>query len=251
MGGAWLGLVGIGGPPGPAIGRDWVPAPFGTERENAGEPGPLVPRGRMFGTNVVYGCVPSCPTCTGGCWLEDGCWWCRLDGCIEGEEVSEDGWEAEGLPWNSLATLKLSAVVEGVEVDNVADKDVLEEGADVDEFVGGVDHVETRLEGVNDVNVVVVIGGRGCLDDTVDQRDFPFIRESIGAVAGRDPNDLTLSYFTTGVAVSDDETGAGASSIEPKFKENPARGADTWEVMLVQCKRSYPVWQSPHYSVEH
>ena len=33
----------------PAIGRDWAPAPFGTERENAGEPGPLVPGGTSLG----------------------------------------------------------------------------------------------------------------------------------------------------------------------------------------------------------
>ena len=148
--------------------------------------------------------------------------------------------------------MKLFAVVvEGVEVDDVANEDVPEEGADVDEVIGGVDHVETTLEEANDANVVVVIGGRGCLDDTEDQQDLPFIRESIRAIVGRDPNDLTLSFFTIGVAVSDDETGTGALSIEPKFKENPVRGVDTWEVMLVQCKRSYPVWQSPRYSVEH
>ena len=238
MGGASLGLARIGGLLGPAIGRDWAPAPFGTERENAGEPGPLVPRGRMFGTNVVYGCAPSCPTCAGGCcgcWLEDGCWWGRLDGRIEGEEVSKDGWEAERLPWNSLATLKLFAVVvEGIQVDGMADEDILEEVANVDEVVGGVAYVEARLGEADDADITVDIGREECLDGTADEPDFPFIRLDVGAVAGRDPNDLTLSFLTTGVVVGDDETGAEASSIEPKFKEDPVSSMDVWQEILVR-----------------
>lgn len=39
------------GPPGPGIGHDCGPLALGTARENAGEPGPLVPSG---------GCIP-CP----------------------------------------------------------------------------------------------------------------------------------------------------------------------------------------------
>jgi len=105
----------------------------------------------------------------------------------------------------------------------------------VDEVVGGVDDVETKLElEADDVN-------GECLDRLADQRAFRSIREGIGAVAGRDPNDLTLSFLTTGVAVGDDEISAEASSIEPKFKEDPVRGMDVWEVMLVRCKRTYPV----------
>ena len=65
--------------------------------------------------------------------------------------MPKDGWEAKRLPWNSLATLKLFVVVvEGVQVDDMMDEDILEEVADVDEVVGGIDHVETRLEEVND-----------------------------------------------------------------------------------------------------
>ena len=112
----------------------------------------------------------------------------------------------------------------------------------MDEVIGGVDDVETKLElEADDVNVAVDIDSGECLDRLADQRAFRSIREGIGAVAGRDPNDLTLSFLTTGVAVGDDEISAEASSIEPKFKEDPVRGMDVWEVMLVRCKRTYPV----------
>lgn len=109
------------------------------------------------------------------------------------------------------------------------DADVLEEGVDVDEVVGGVADVEARLGEADDVDVAVDIGRGECLDGTEDEPDFPFIREvvGVGAVAGRDPNDLTLSFLTTGVAVGDDETGAKASSIEPKFKEDPCLAEPT------------------------
>ena len=143
-------------------------------------------------------------------------------------------------------------------MDDVADEDVdadvLEEGVDVDEVVGGVADVEVRLGEADDVDMAVDIGRGECLDGTADEPDFPFIREvvGVGAVAGRDPNDLTLSFLTTGVAVGDDETGAEASSIEPKFKEDPVRDIDVREEILVRRNgRTYPVWQSPRYSVEH
>ena len=108
--------------------------------------------------------------------------------------MSEDGWEAEGF-WNSLVRLKLFAgVVEGVDVD-----------------------------------VAVVISRGECLDGAADGPDFSFIRDGVvGVVAGRDPNDLTLSFLTTGVAVGDDETGAEASSIKPNFKEDPERSVNVW-----------------------
>ena len=147
--------------------------------------------------------------------------------------MSEDGWDAEGFQ-NNLATSKLFAgVVEGAEVDDVAsedvDADVLEDGAVVGEVVGGVDDVEARPGEAVDVDVAVVISRGECLDGAADGPDFPFISDGVvGLVAGRDPNDLTLSFLTTGVAVGDDETGAEASSIEPKFKEDPERSVNVW-----------------------
>ena len=117
-------------------------------------------------------------------------------------------------------------------MDDVADEDVdadvLEEGVDVDEVVGGV--------AADDVDVAVDIGCGECLYGTADEPGFPFIREIVGvrAVAGRDPNDLTLLFLTTGVAVGDDETGAKASSIKAKFKEDPVREMDVWEEILVR-----------------
>ena len=149
--------------------------------------------------------------------------------------MSKDGWEAERLPWNSLATLKLFAVVvEGIQVDGMADEDILEEVANVDEVVGGVAYVEARLGEADDADITVDIGREECLDGTADEPDFPFIRLDVGAVAGRDPNDLTLSFLTTGVVVGDDETGAEASSIEPKFKEDPVSSMDVWQEILVR-----------------
>ena len=149
--------------------------------------------------------------------------------------MHKDGWEAERLPWNSLATLKLFVVVvEGVQVNDMTDEDILEEVADVDEVIGGVDHVKTRLEEVNDINIVVDIGSRGCLDHRSRPVGFlPFIRESIRAIAGRNPNDLTFLSPTTIVMVGDDKTGAEASSIKPKFKEDPVRGMNIWKETLV------------------
>ena len=167
--------------------------------------------------------------------------------------------------------MKFFAVgVEGVDLEDVAaegvDADVMKEAADLDEVAGGVNGVETKLElegdgvnaavadlpddvvgGVDDVetkleleadgvNVADDISRGECLDGTADQRDFPFIRKGVGAVAGRDPNDFTISFLTTGVAVGDDEIGAEASSIEPKFRDDPVRDMDIWEVMLVRCK---------------
>lgn len=52
--------------------------------------------GRMLlGTNCEYECAPSCEGCCGcGCCEEDDDgWWCegKLEGRVEGEDVSEDG----------------------------------------------------------------------------------------------------------------------------------------------------------------
>ena len=123
-------------------------------------------------------------------------------------------------------------------MDDVAGKDVntdvLEEGANVDEVIGGIADVEARLGEANDIDAMVDTGHGEYLDGTADEPDFPFIRLDIGAVAGRDPNDLTLSFLTTGVVVGNNETGAEASSIEPKFKEDSVMGIDVWQEMFVR-----------------
>ena len=123
-------------------------------------------------------------------------------------------------------------------MDDVAGKDVntdvLEEGANMDEVIGGIADVEARLGEANDVDAMVDTGCGECLDSTVDEPDFPFIRLDIRAVAGRDQNDLTLLFLTTSVAVGNDETGAEASSIEPKFKEDSVMGIDIWQEMFVR-----------------
>ena len=53
---------------------------------------------------------------------------------------------------------------------------------------------------------------------------------------GRNPNNLTFLFPTTVVTVGDDETGTEASSIEPKFKEDPVKGMNivTHQTHLVQ-----------------
>ncbi|KIM55662.1 hypothetical protein SCLCIDRAFT_30209 [Scleroderma citrinum Foug A] len=111
--------------------------------------------------------------------------------------------------------------------------DVLEEGANVHEVTGGIADVKARLGEADDIDAMVDTGHGECLDSTADEPDFPFIRLDVRAVAGRDPNDLTLSILTTGVAVGNDETGAEASSIEPKFKEDSVMGIDVWQEMFV------------------
>lgn len=144
--------------------------------------------------------------------------------------MSEDGWEAEGLPWNSLATLKAGFVLEeGLDVDAVPDDDV-----------DGV-MLATEAEANDEVTVVDTDDELAAadVDDDIDGdaavcRDEDFEEPGVGfeagvfpftifgaAVTGREPNVLTLSCLTTGVAVGEDETGAVASSIEPKFKEDP------------------------------
>ena len=130
-----------------------------------------------------------------------------------------------------------AVVVDRVEVDDVVGKDIntdiLEEGANVDEVIGGIADVEARLGEADDVNATVDTGCGECLNSTADEPDFPFIRLDIRAVAGRDPNDLTLLFLTTGVVVGNDETGAEASLIKPKFKEDSVMGIDIWQEMFV------------------
>lgn len=145
--------------------------------------------------------------------------------------ASEDGWEAEGLPWNSLATLKAGfALVEGVDVDEVPDDDVdgvmlaTEAGAIDEAMVVDTDDELAAADIDDDID-----GAAVCRDEDFNEPGvgpeagvFPFTILDVGAVVtGREPNVLTLSCLTTGVAVGEDETGAEASSIEPKFKEDP------------------------------
>ena len=102
------------------------------------------------------------------------------------------------------------------------DVDILEVGAVIDD-------VEARPGESVDADVAVVISHVNCLNGATDGQDFPFIRDGIvGVIAGKDPNNLTLSFLTSGVVVGDDEMGAETSSIELKFKKDPARRVDVW-----------------------
>lgn len=147
--------------------------------------------------------------------------------------MSEDGWEAEELPWNNLATLKAGffALVEGVDVDEVPDDDVDEvmlatEAEAIDEvMVADTDDELAAADVDDDIDGDTAV----CRDEDFDEPGvgfeagvFPFtILDVEAGVTGREPNVLRLSCLTTGVAVGEDETGAVASSIEPKFKEEP------------------------------
>lgn len=146
--------------------------------------------------------------------------------------ASEDGWEAEGLPWKSLATLKLDFVlVDGIDEDGVAANDV--DGVELGVDAGAVDDVVADVvddglavaDGDDDIDGAIAEGRDEGFDEPADGPEagvFPFmIVDVVAVVTGREPNVLTLSCLTTGVAVGEDETGAEASSIEPKFKEDP------------------------------
>lgn len=128
-----------------------------------------------------------------------------------------------------MATLKAGfALVEGVDVDEEPDDDVdgvilaTEAGATDEVMVVDTDDELATADVDDDIDGDAAV----CRDEDFNEPGvgleagvFPFT--ILDVVAGREPNVLTLSCLTTGVAVGEDETGAEASSIEPKFKEDP------------------------------
>ncbi|KAG1739094.1 uncharacterized protein EDB91DRAFT_1135750 [Suillus paluster] len=109
---------------------------FGIARGNAGERGLITGccDWRTPGTNGVKECAPSLECCGGGC--DDECG----EGRVEGEDVSEDGWEDDEF-WKSFA---ISALV-GLGGDAIVDEGALEfEGADDKASLAGFDDPDTE-----------------------------------------------------------------------------------------------------------
>jgi hypothetical protein len=122
---------------------------------------------------------------------------------MEGEEVSEEGCEddEEGF-WKSFAMSALLIVGLGVEAMDVAafEAVVLELGGDDKESLAG------------------------CFDDLVADAEavvLPFTW--FEDVAGTAPKDFMTSVFTAGVEAGDEDSGAEASSIDPKTTDPGSR----------------------------